>query len=509
MVKIIVKAGKRYVKVGRKLVKISDKISERELIQWLVKHLKPKRRKRKGEPKEPKISTAPMTANVVQSDRDRIEMRDVKDKLEEKQRELNLLKLAAANQQSIISAGRQKQIESKEEEERHYPESQVREAMDAATKKFNELQDEIKKLETDIGSSKQELTDTKQSLADTNQSLDVTKQSLADAESKRIEADDARRVGQIKDLQREIDELQKAKVREEADRIKGQYKDKNSLMKLAATHALNQKQNPSEAYLLKLIIGANQNLLGENKITKEVNSKFDPQINYRLDVIHALSDQMGFGKKKTAKKVSTDDGTSEDQLNAAMKSYPEYLGTIAVDEIHLLEKRVGSRQKFCWIMNTEPRSQGGAHWVCFYVDLPREVDYYDPLADPISVLRGDVMKDVKALIKGVHGEKTYLRFKENGVPDQSDTSNNCGEFCVHFLQSRLKGESFGKASGWNDLGEEKIEKWKLQPKQKIWLSGQAGEGLRDITIPPRKGATRIFDRIKATLDLFAKLQKIK
>jgi len=50
--KIIVKNGKRYVKVGKKRVKVDSSISERELIQWMIKHFKPKRRVKKSKEKD-------------------------------------------------------------------------------------------------------------------------------------------------------------------------------------------------------------------------------------------------------------------------------------------------------------------------------------------------------------------------------------------------------------------------------------------------------------------------
>jgi len=156
------------------------------------------------------------------------------------------------------------------------------------------------------------------------------------------------------------------------------------------------------------------------------------------------------------------------------------------------------------------------------------VEYYDPLADPMPQKWLD---DIKILLRQM-GIDHYLRFKFNTVADQSDDSSNCGPFCIHFLQSRLAGESFGQASGWNEAGERMIEKWKLlgsqgeptlqhggqsEPRKaiefstmrpaktmvfatpKLWVSGQHGEGLRDIFDKVRKGATKIYERIRATL----------
>jgi len=45
--KVIVKNGKRYVKIGKKRIKVDSSLTERELIQWMIKHFKPKRRVKK------------------------------------------------------------------------------------------------------------------------------------------------------------------------------------------------------------------------------------------------------------------------------------------------------------------------------------------------------------------------------------------------------------------------------------------------------------------------------
>ncbi|MDR3412367.1 MAG: hypothetical protein P4L87_15745, partial [Formivibrio sp.] len=177
--------------------------------------------------------------------------------------------------------------------------------------------------------------------------------------------------------------------------------------------------------------------------------------------------------------------------------HPEFLGTFAADEIHLVKP---TEKRFCFILNTDPRGAPGEHWVAVFIDCrphgSHSVEYYDPLADPIPKAW---FGDLKSLIKRVHHADTYLRFKTNAIADQSNTSSNCGEFSCHFSLARLKGETFGRASGWDARGEHNIEIWK-KATMKRWISGgQQGEGLRDIYDYVRKGATRIYQRIKDTL----------
>ena len=109
-----------------------------------------------------------------------------------------------------------------------------------------------------------------------------------------------------------------------------------------------------------------------------------------------------------------------------------------------------------------------------------------------------VREDLKQLIK-TKMPTPYVRFKENKITDQNNTSSNCGEFAVHFLLARLNGESFGRASGWNALGESRIEQWKKHEGKRLWCDSFRGSGLRDIFDKVRRGATNIVKRIKDTL----------
>src|SRR5690606_29176977 len=152
------------------------------------------------------------------------------------------------------------------------------------------------------------------------------------------------------------------------------------------------------------------------------------------------------------------EGISDLDINRSMKDHKQFLGAIAADEIHSLKP--GKQKRICWIQNTEPRAQGGAHWVAFFIDArphgTHSVEYYDPLGDPIPV---NFLRQTKVMIKKISVD-SYLKFRENKIPDQSDTSNNCGPFCIRFLQARLAGESFAKATGWDKQGEKNIELWK-------------------------------------------------
>jgi len=145
----------------------------------------------------------------------------------------------------------------------------------------------------------------------------------------------------------------------------------------------------------------------------------------RQDLIDELA-QIGEGANIPA------EGISDLDINKAMTDHRQFLGAIAADEIHALKP--GNQKRICWIQNTEPRAQGGAHWVAFFIDArphgTMSVEYYDPLGDPITP---NFLTDIKIMIKQVHGVDSYLKFRENKIADQSNTSNNCGPFSIRFL----------------------------------------------------------------------------
>jgi hypothetical protein len=65
------------------------------------------------------------------------------------------------------------------------------------------------------------------------------------------------------------------------------------------------------------------------------------------------------------------------------------------------------------------------------------------------------------------GANNYIKLKVNMIPDQDDSSANCGYFASRFLIDRLRGKTFSEATKYDEMktlstkkGEERIEKWK-------------------------------------------------
>ena len=176
-------------------------------------------------------------------------------------------------------------------------------------------------------------------------------------------------------------------------------------------------------------------------------------------------------------KHNTDKGLSTNEINMIMRPYgKEYLGCIGSDQIKsVILPKVKAHSRICWVMNTDPSTKPGQHWIAVFIDGrpngSHSVEYYNPLGDRgIEKAPKKFVKDIKPVIKKLN-TNNYLIFKQNLIPDQSVNSSNCGYFATNFLIKRLRGKTWADASGWDRKGEAKIEAWKKTLPPFKYMSG--------------------------------------
>ena len=172
-------------------------------------------------------------------------------------------------------------------------------------------------------------------------------------------------------------------------------------------------------------------------------------------------DQIGEGK--LADQVA-DVGLYSDQILKMMQQYVKdgFLGVVAADEVHLLTKKSLPFDKFGFVMNKDPSSKPGSHWVAVYVDIvdDKEIDYFDSYAEePDDMLLSELKKMLQA-----HKLDIYLKFKVNRVKHQAENSNLCGFHAMKFLMDRFAGKEFIDASGWSEVRKGEAEAKHLMQK---------------------------------------------
>jgi hypothetical protein len=81
------------------------------------------------------------------------------------------------------------------------------------------------------------------------------------------------------------------------------------------------------------------------------------------------------------------------------------------------------------VMNMDPSTQGGSHWVCIYIEN-RHGEYFDSYG---------LHPPLEAFVKFLNRNCTQWTF--NDLELQSLDSNVCGHYCIWFLSERARGRS--------------------------------------------------------------------
>ena len=113
-----------------------------------------------------------------------------------------------------------------------------------------------------------------------------------------------------------------------------------------------------------------------------------------------------------------------DQLERVMQSdskvAPGFLGVYARDEIK--EMIVPDRRPISMIVNTDPGSKPGMHWVCMYLDSANEGPYFD------SYGRMPSHDDFYSFMS-----RNGARWVVNNRSLQHRSSDSCGRYCAYYL----------------------------------------------------------------------------
>ena len=116
-------------------------------------------------------------------------------------------------------------------------------------------------------------------------------------------------------------------------------------------------------------------------------------------------------------------------LHALIPNTVTVLGTFPADKV---PQGLTTRQTpCCFVLNTHPNGLPGEHWLAFYYDGRRVIEYFDsyglPLETHASVHAALVAQGLVSLCKSA-----------NTIALQSPITSVCGQYCVLFLFWRSK-----------------------------------------------------------------------
>ena len=105
-----------------------------------------------------------------------------------------------------------------------------------------------------------------------------------------------------------------------------------------------------------------------------------------------------------------------------------FLGVFARDQLPL-------RIKFpsCFVVNTDKSNERGEHWLAFYYDKNKKLDFFDSYGNHPEFFK--LEKYVK---------QTSTSFNFNSQQLQSFSSKICGYYCIFFLLHRARNVPMGE-----------------------------------------------------------------
>jgi len=196
----------------------------------------------------------------------------------------------------------------------------------------------------------------------------------------------------------------------------------------------------------------------DKRLNEKVESTFSKEeqtggSNIDLDLLESFS---GGGAGSTGSEAKLrDSGLSTSHINKYMEDTKGFVGTFPRD---MLVKVPASDSPFGFVMNLDPSTKKGSHWVAVFIDPQNSIEYYDSFGKHAT----------KTIIKGLKGivdklnPSTLLKFNENKIVEQRANTNYCGYFAMKFIKDRLKGKPFKEASGFSTVleSEADLKKWK-------------------------------------------------
>ena len=526
------KKGKYIRNKGRKIrIKTKGNLSERELIKFLVQHLKPKRLNRKREKKNPFEEKESKTPQAIANSSVRISLPDfsasslsvpsvgsiadignnglsaMQQDFEDKYQKANPPKNAPKPNVDKPNVDKPNVDKPNVDDKKNVDKPVVFHGIndnddDMSEAEMKKMKTELTKALKDVSLSQKERNELQEMKNKIEEELKMVKEEGLNYK-KRIITNRTKRIQKLEGKLKAINGQYENYFKKEIDAFNDKDLEKTlrEVYKVKGARNLNKKQKV-DAYFEKAKGSADY-----ARIDRLVNQKLDEE---RKDIENELKEELYDQQQEgNGRKYETDDGMSNIQIDNIMKKNKEYLGTIAHNQIesHIVPK-VKPRSKGCFVYNTSPASGPGQHWrACYFDATPggsNTIECYDSYADKTD---NTVLKGIKQIVQKLNAP-VYLKMKENSIRKQG-YSGNCGWFCIKFLLDRLRGRPFAECSGYNDMvkGEKDIEKFKKKYDiHDFTYFDQNGEGIGDVI---KAIGNKIGEKVGDTVKAIGNRMKIK
>jgi hypothetical protein len=184
----------------------------------------------------------------------------------------------------------------------------------------------------------------------------------------------------------------------------------------------------------------------KTELYSDLKSKMNGSINVNKCAMNGLDDIKNDPIFKVRGPTGSGEWLSTIDINSIMNQYQElhsefmYLGTVPIDfkkiypEIFNVSLKKDSHTKYGMIVNTDPSTKSGKHWIALFIDeSDNTICFFDSNGS-------DPPKQVLAFIKKINknNPKKFQVFINAETHQRED--GTCGLYALNFIVSRIKGQ---------------------------------------------------------------------
>jgi len=117
-----------------------------------------------------------------------------------------------------------------------------------------------------------------------------------------------------------------------------------------------------------------------------------------------------------------------------------------------------NKTKIGIVFNTDPHTKGGSHWICMFIDIPKNIIYYfDSVGDKppkqINILAKRIQEQGKKL-------NLNLEYKYNHPFEHQFGNTECGIYVIYFITEILEGKKDFDYFTSNKISDKDMEKYR-------------------------------------------------
>lgn len=277
---------------------------------------------------------------------------------------------------------------------------------------------------------------------------------IDDADDEKMTREDIKKQKeQQKEFEKRMKREEKKKIKEEKEGRKEKAKTQKELERVKKKKPITEDQIDRATRRLEKEEQELKELAEKGELSDEELAKLVKEQTTTAPITEEIMKKLFLGGMLLDKDKALDNT----EIEKIMNRYQNFYGVYPRDQLYRIVPQVKEKSNGGVILNLDKSGEPGSHWVALYWDAKNDkpsIEYFDSYARSPPM---EIERDIKNIVNKLQADK-HLKYKENGIINQSKSSVSCGYIAMKFLMDRFRGIPFKKATGYGvNKSEENAE----------------------------------------------------